>query len=50
VLRPSRARAHAPGQVIAWAPQVLLLGEQELTDLIRLWSKYQVGVDERAGM
>jgi len=37
-------------QVVAWAPQVLIMPEDEITSLIRLWSKFSVGVDERAGM
>lgn len=37
-------------QVVAWCPQVLTMQQEEITNLIRLWSKFQVGVDERAGM
>ncbi|GBF98471.1 hypothetical protein Rsub_11681 [Raphidocelis subcapitata] len=37
-------------RVVAWNPRVLLLPPDQITDLIRLWSKFAVGVDERAGM
>jgi hypothetical protein len=37
-------------RVVAWAPQVLMMEPDDITSLIRLWSKFSVGVDERAGM
>ena len=36
-------------KVVAWAPHVLLMREEEITGVIRLWSKFRVGVDERGG-
>lgn len=37
-------------RVVAYCPQVLAMQEQDINMLIRLWSKFGVGVDERAGM
>jgi hypothetical protein len=37
-------------RVVAYCPQVLAMPEQDIDMLIRLWSKFGVGVDERAGM
>lgn len=37
-------------KVVAWAPQVLTMPAEEISALVALWSKFQVGVDERAGM
>ncbi|KAF6261196.1 hypothetical protein COO60DRAFT_801456 [Scenedesmus sp. NREL 46B-D3] len=37
-------------RVVAFCPQVLAMSEQDINMLIRLWSKFGVGVDERAGM
>eukprot|EP00878_Enallax_costatus_P032408 GHUV01035614.1.p2 GENE.GHUV01035614.1~~GHUV01035614.1.p2 ORF type:complete len:118 (+),score=42.06 GHUV01035614.1:701-1054(+) len=37
-------------RVVAYCPQVLMMEKADIDTLITLWSKFQVGVDERAGM
>lgn len=37
-------------KVVSYCPQVLMMGKADIDTLISLWSKFQVGVDERAGM
>lgn len=37
-------------RVVAYCPQVLMMEIADIDTLISLWSKFQVGVDERAGM
>lgn len=33
--------------VLPFCPQVLSLGEQEISTLVRLWSKFSSGIDDR---
>lgn len=37
-------------RVVAHTPQVLAMQAADIELLIRLWGKFSVGVDERAGM
>lgn len=37
-------------RVVAYCPQVLAMDQGDIDTLIRLWEKFRVGVDERAGM
>jgi hypothetical protein len=37
-------------RVVAYCPQVLMMETEDIDTLIALWSKFQVGVDERVGM